>query len=127
MTIRGIYFFDLRETCGDEVVIGNRTWPSIIQPLNSYRAGIQTNFTTDFGSLKALDELTWREAQARKREEIWVRISGTLGRSAPGAVARGFGHSGRFPAALFVKQVLSVEIKRNPSYNYGDLLLDRVQ
>jgi hypothetical protein len=132
VTIRGIYFFDLRDTCGSEVIIGNRTWPSIIQPLNSYRAGVHGNFTTDFGSLKALDALTWREAQAHKREEIWVRISGTLQvvdvrKNAPGGVARGFGHSGSFPAALFVKQVLSVEIKPNPSHNYGDLLLDPVQ
>jgi hypothetical protein len=33
VTIRGIYFFDLRETCSSEVIIGNRTWPSVIQPL----------------------------------------------------------------------------------------------
>ena len=132
MTIRGIYFFDLRETCGGEVIIGNRKWPSVIQPLKSYGADDHANFTTDFGSWKALDELTRREAQAHKREEIWVRISGRLqvvdaDKIARGAAVRGFGHSGNFPAALFVKQILRVEIKPNPSYDYGDLLLEHIQ
>jgi hypothetical protein len=107
---------------------GNRRWSSVIQPLNSYGAEVHANFTTDFGSVKALDELTWREAQAHKRAEISVKISGKLqvvdvNKNVPGAVVRGFGHSGQFPAALFVKRVLSVEIKPNPSYDYGDLLI----
>ena len=132
VTIRGIYFFDLREKCSSEVIIGNRTWPSIIQPLMSVRAGRDTNFTTDLESWKALDELTWREAKAHKREEIWVKIAGTLqvvevNKHAPGAVVRGFGHSGNFPAALFVRQILSVEINPNPSYHYGDLLVEPIQ
>jgi hypothetical protein len=132
VTIRGIYFFELRETCGSEVIIGNRAWPAVIQPLNSYRADVHADFTTDFGSLKALDELTWREAQAHKREEIWVKISGSLqvvdvNKYASEAVVRGFGHSGNFPAALFVKKILSVEIKPNPTYDYGDLLLEHIQ
>ena len=125
MTIRGIYFSELRETCGSEVIIGNRTWPAAIQPLNSYKPEVHANFTTDFESLKALNELTWREAQAHKREEIWVKILGTLqvvdvNKYASRAV-RGFGHSGNFPAAIFVKRVLGVEIKSNATYDYGDL------
>jgi hypothetical protein len=61
-----------------------------------------------------------------------VKIAGRLqvvdvNNYAPGPVGRGFGHAGNFPAALFVKQILSVEIKPKPSYDYGDLLLEHVR
>ncbi len=132
VTILGIYFFGVLRECNSKVIIENETWPSVIQPLISFGLKGDPDFETDTASLEDLDKLTLREAKAHKKEEIWAKISGKflvaeVDPNLPYRWVKGFSKHGPIPAGLFVKQVLSIEIKPNPTYDYGEELVPHIQ
>jgi hypothetical protein len=84
-------------------------------------------FQTDIRSWDRLDAVVLREAKARRREEIWVTVTGLV--RAPekyvregGRIAAGYGHLGIFPAEIVVQQIRDVVVKPTPTYDYGALV-----
>jgi len=133
VTVRGIYWSGLRQTCTQPFSTSDHTWPSAINLVDSdYVAGTEESvpFKTDRESWDKLDEIAIREGKAGRREEIWVTVTGRL--RAPeayirkdGRVRGGYGHLGVYPAELVVERVSDVEIRPTPTYDYKAILRRR--
>ena len=130
VSVTGIYWDGLRETCREPFVTGNRTWPTALNLVDTgFPASSEETvaFKTDEKSWRDLEELALREAKAGHREEIWATVTGVL--RAPqsyiredGRVVGGYGHLAVFPAELVVERILGTTIKPTPTYDYGALL-----
>lgn len=130
VTVTGIYWRGLRQTCTEPFSTGGHEWPSAIFFVGSdFVAGTDESvaFETDERSWEDLDEIVIREAKAGRREEIWATMTGKL--LAPesylrkdGRVVGGYGPLGVFPAQLVVERIVDVEIKPNPTYEYREML-----
>jgi hypothetical protein len=130
VTVTGIYWYGLRESCPKPLVTRNHTWPTAIDMVQSDIPGApgeEAPFTTDTKSWDHLQLFVLQEARAGRREEIWVTVVGML--RAPESYVRkngqafgGYGHLGGYPAQLVVKAVLDIAIKDRPTYDYRELL-----
>jgi len=125
--VTGIYWYGLRQSCPEPLMIGGRTWPSAIELTDaaaSRNRGGRLDFETDRGSWDRLYEFLGNEARAGKKEEIWVsavgRFEGVQVR-ANGTVG-GFGHMAMLPGELVVQRITDIRVKDRPTYNYGELL-----
>lgn len=129
--VTGIYWNGLRQSCPEPFVTGGHAWPSAVDLVEagyvSMGGGQTPSFETDRKSWDALQLLVLREARARRREEVWVRIRGEVRAPARyvrdgGEIFGGYGHLGGFPAELVVERVLDVNIRPNPTFDYSELL-----
>jgi len=130
VTISGVYFGNLRESCPTPFITGSRSWPSALNLVDSeYPPGLGQPplFTTDKESWDRLDRRVLSEARAGRREEIWVTLTGLI--RAPevyvrpdGRVVGGFGHLNSLPAELVVKRVVEIRVRSTPTYDYGQML-----
>ena len=123
VTVRGVYYFGLRQECPQKCAGG--VWPSFI-------------------NIEGADDATWAELAKAEREveteakvsgkrfEIWVTVSGRLqtrGRRSPlGPCDRkrwglGYGHLNVFPAQITVESFRNIEIRANPlsPYDYTNM------
>jgi len=130
VTVTGIFWAGLRQSCPEPFVTREHTWPSALNLAHSQlpaSAEDAVSFKTDEKSWDDLLELVRREGKARRHEEIWVTITGQIRAPAgyirkDGQIVGGYGHLGVFPAELVVKRILGTSIKSNPTYDYGELL-----
>ena len=131
ITVRGIYWYGLRQSCSQPLTTGNHLWPSAVNLVDTdfaSRAYQSTlSFETDRKSWDDLEKLVIREAKLGRSEEIWTTITGKL--IAPeayirsdGQVVGGYGESNVFPAELVVKAVIDTAVRRVPTYDYQKLL-----
>ena len=123
VSVTGIYWHGLRQTCAQPFVTGDHVWPSALNLVDSdYRGGGDepVSFRTDRESWDRLDAITVREAKAGRRVEVWVTMGGKR-RAREHYVlndkqtAGGYGHLGVFPAELVVQRVLDINVKPNPN------------
>jgi hypothetical protein len=122
VTVRGIYYYGLRQECRQKCAIG--PWPSFID--------------LSGGAQGAWDVLNKAQAKVEtdakrtgRRFELWVTVTGQLRANAKesplGPCDRsrwgGFGHLGAFPAQIAVGSVSDIEIKVNPHspYDYANM------
>jgi len=118
VTVKGIYWYGLRQSCAEPFVTGKHTWPTVIDMVHSDirgAAGEEAPFTTDNQSWDRLQLFVRQEARAGRREEIWVTVVGML--RAPesyvkrdGTVVGGYGRLSLCPAQLVMKTVLGISI-----------------
>ena len=135
VAVRGVYYDGLRQTCPQSCA--NGPWPSFMDLTatgNRAPGERPAAFATDELSWDALDNLqrsVERDAKQGKRVEIWVTVSGQIRarphRSPAGRcdmVANGFyGHLGRFPAQLVVKNFSNIKVvpNANSPYDYSNM------
>jgi hypothetical protein len=130
VTVTGIYWRGLGQTCAHGFVTGNHVWPSVLNLVDSdYLGGGDepVSFRTDRESWDRLDAVTVHEADADRRGEIWVTIVGALRARRryvldDKQIVSGYGHLGLLPAELVVLRVLNINVKANPTYDYRELL-----
>jgi hypothetical protein len=127
VSITGVYWGGLRQSCVEPFVTAGHAWPSAINLTDSQAAAQRGNpvpFETDYRSWDELDKTVIREAKAGLRGAIWVKMTGQL-RTLLGddrSVVGGYGHLGVFPAELVVERVSDIEIKSDPPYDYREIL-----
>jgi len=120
VTVRGVYYYGLRQTCPQKCADG--PWPSFI----TLEAPAGSDVFNALGKVQNSVEL---EAKKGKRFEIWVTVTGrldTMLRSPCERAAskyRGYGHLGVFPAMLTVQSITDIDVKENPKseYDYANL------
>jgi hypothetical protein len=130
VTLRGVYWNGLRDHCSQPLVTGDHVWPSAVNLVDSEYPSFASDvahFKTDVRSWDELDAIVLREAKARRREAIWVSVTGLVRAPASyvredGKVVAGYGHLGTLPVELVVKQIRDVLIKPTPTYDYGALV-----
>jgi hypothetical protein len=128
VTIGGVYWYGLRQPCVDPFVTGEKVWPSAVDLASSQIvAGTQdaVPFRTDQLSWDKMETLVQQEAEAGRREEVWVTAIGVLRAlqtRKDGQVVGAYGDLGTFPAQLIIERVVNVEIRPNPTYDYSVLL-----
>lgn len=130
VTVVGIYWYGLRETCPEPFVTGGHVWPSALDMVHSdFPPGLgeAAPFKTDTESWDRLELFVRQEAMNGRREEIWATAVGMI--RAPksyirtdGQIVGGYGHLGGYAAQLVVKSVLNFAVKSNATYDYGQLL-----
>lgn len=126
--VRGIYWNGIRQTCTKPLTTSGHTWPSAVNLVESSEPTNEARIiTTDHESWDKLDTIALRTAQAHRKAEIWVTVMGRV--RAPtsfvrkdGRVVGGYGHLGVFPAELVVAHVSEIEVRSNPTFDYGQLL-----
>jgi len=113
-------------------VSNGHTWPTALDwvhssfPADEYERPL--DFVTDEESFNKLELLAFGEARKKRREEIWVtaegRLRGPQRYIRPGVKAGvgGYGHLGICAAQFVVKRVVDVEIKPQPTFDYGEML-----
>ena len=122
VTVRGVYYYGLRQTCPQKCADG--PWPSFV------------NLAGEGANWEAVDRVQRTvEVQAKrgKRFEIWVTAVGQLKTQAKqsrlgpcdkiGSGYFGYGHLGAFPAELVVESFSDIQVKENPKspYDYADM------
>ncbi len=130
VSIRGVYWYGLRQSCPEPFVTDGHRWPSAVNLVDSGSPLLEpgvASFATDRQSWDQLDEVVLREARAGHREGIWVTVTGMIQAPASylredGQVVGGYGHLGVFPAELVVERVSDILIKADPSYDYREFL-----
>jgi len=122
VTVRGVYYWGLREACPQKCPDGG--WPSFVDLV-----GEEANWDAVAGA----EQTVQLEAKKGKRFEIWVTVAGqlkTMAKRSPlgpcdkvGSRYFGYGHLGMFPAQLVVKEFRDIEVKENPKspYDYGSM------
>lgn len=137
ISVRGVDYYGLRETCPEKCVGG--PWPSFIDLVGTGHmepGEPPIRFQTDDASWAALDRVeraVEREAKKGKRFEIWVTVSGQLRTRARhshlgpcdriGSDTYGYGHLGGYPAQLVIKNFSNIEVRENPNsaYDYSHI------
>jgi hypothetical protein len=128
VTVVGIYWYGLRQSCAEPLVTAGHTWPSAIAMVDSdfpAAYGEPVPFRTDTKSWDRLYKRVREEAAMERREEIWVTAVGLLQAPASYVNSRGqvvVGYLGVFPAQLVVKRIVGISIRSNPTYDYRELL-----
>jgi hypothetical protein len=130
VTVTGIYWNGLCQSCPNELVTGNKVWPSALNLSHSDTGGEADEvlrFKTNDEAFDRLMKVIRREAMAGRREEIWLTVVGQI--RAPreyvlpdGSLRGGYGHLGVFPAELVIQSISDISIRPNPTYDYGELL-----
>lgn len=130
VTVRGIYWYGLRERCREQLVTGDHTWPSAIDMVDAdspVSDGVAAHFKTDSMSWERLDQAVRKVAASGKKREIWITVTGMIRapvsyRRRDGEIVGGYGHLGVFPAQLVVKEIGDVAVKDIQTYDYRELL-----
>jgi hypothetical protein len=124
VSVRGVYYYGLRQTCSQKCTGVGVVWPSFIN--------LQGGDNRTWAALEEASRRTESQAkQTKRRYEVWVTITGRLktfaGRSFLGPCdIRGwgtFGHLGQFPAQIDVESIGDIHVKENPGspYDYGNM------
>jgi hypothetical protein len=119
VTVRGVYFYGLRQHCPQTCAAG--PWPSFLDLAGSDSAG-----DAIWAGVATAERTAAREAKEGRRVEVWVTVRGRLKtsehRSPVGpcdrAVEGGFGHLGAFPAQIVVEAIEDIQIVPNPASRY---------
>ncbi len=134
MSVRGIYYYGLRQTCPQTCATG--PWPSFVDLIGADSARLDelpVTFTTNMQSWDALNKVhraVERDAKQGKRVEIWVTVLGQLRANPRSPIGpcdevanRGYGHLGAFPAQLVVKSFSNIEVvpNANSPYDYSNI------
>ena len=120
VTVKGIFWFGLRDRCDLDLREGDRQWPNALYIEHSDATKSRSGVRTDGRQWEAVDRAVLAEATAGRHEEIWVTITGELqGQLKPFPI--GFGHLGAFPGRIVVEKIVISEIIKRPTYDYGQL------
>jgi hypothetical protein len=128
VTVTGIYWYGLRETCPGRFVTGEREWPTVLLIVDRRQSDPKFGrlpFQTDYASWDRMDEVIMRQAKAHFHGAIQVTITGQVQSDYTQfgqKLLSGYGHLGSFPAQLVVKRIVDVSLLSRPVYNYGNLL-----
>ena len=137
VAVRGVYYYGLRQNCPQRCATG--PWPAFLDLVDTGSPAsdeVPVAFNTDDASwapLHKVQQTVERDAQQGERLEIWVAAVGQLRtgarRSPAGSCDRiggktyRYGHRRVFPAQLVVKQLIEIEVRKNPNspYDYSNL------
>jgi hypothetical protein len=128
VTVRGIYYYGLRQDCAYKCAGGPwpsfGRWPSFID--------LEGGSDATWVALTKTDRRVEAEAKRTgKRFEIWVTVKGRLNaksmRSPFDPCDRNtwgtYGHLGAFPAQITVESLRDIEVRSNPQspYDYANM------
>jgi hypothetical protein len=119
VTVRGVYYYGLRQECPEKCIDG--VWPSFIN--------LEGGSDAVWAALARADRDMEAEAkQSAKRFELWVTVVGRLEtrarHSSLGPCDRtrwgipGYGHLGGYPAQIIVERFRDIEVRVNPQSRY---------
>lgn len=129
LTVRGIYYFGLRQpNCGWSLVAGGRIWPMALDlvGIDEIEPGSDSR-TSVPASWQWLQTLVIQQGRTGQQAEIWLTVTGQLRgprrESVPnGGVTAGYGHLAAFPAQLIVERIRNIEVKPIPTFDYSRML-----
>jgi TonB family protein len=138
VTVRGVYYYGLREKCQQTCATG--PWPSFVDLIrtgNRLPAEAPSVFTDDNTNWAAVDRAELaaeHEAEQGRRVEVWVTVTGRLrarDHRSPvdpcdRVVNSGWGHLGIFPAQLVVWRFSDIKLisNANSPYDYSKTAAD---
>ena len=124
VTVRGVYFYGLRQQCPQTCATG--PWPSFMDLVVSGAAG-----ETFFAVLDKAQRTAAQEAKQGRRVEVWATVTGKLNAGAHRSPAGPcdpvanccFGHLGTFPAQIVVEAFGDIQLvpKPNSPYDYSSI------
>jgi hypothetical protein len=130
ITVRGVYYYGLRDPSCQPFEHMSRKWPSALDLIGSNGSNPSVSFHTDYRSWEEADAQALKIATSNRRTgELWITVKGllrgpfvTLGKK---EVVGAFGVQGALPAELVVQRMYAFEAKTMPTYDYSILLKRR--